>query len=132
MATMNAGTGLHVLIVDDNVAIGRWLRLLLEAEGACVDVVDSGPDALRFLEKGLTYDLVLLDVRMPNWDGPTTLTRIRVVRGPQFVAFMTGDPGGYTPEQLLRLGADAILMKPIALSELADCLRRASRIRGTG
>lgn len=64
-------------------------------------------------------DVVLLDVRMPNRDGPETLAALRELDPYVRFCFMSGDMGKYTEENLLDLGAVAVFQKPLRLSELA-------------
>jgi DNA-binding response OmpR family regulator len=71
-----AGIAPSVLVVDDDPAILRVLRLNLELEGYDVDTACNGAEALEYLERG-RHDIVVLDVMMPKVDGFEVLRRIR-------------------------------------------------------
>jgi DNA-binding response OmpR family regulator len=64
-------------------------------------------------------DVVLLDVRMPDQDGPETLAALRELDPQVTCCFMSGDTGEYTEENLLDLGVVAVFQKPFRMSELA-------------
>jgi CheY-like chemotaxis protein len=67
-------------------------------------------------------DVALVDVLMPGLDGPGTLAALREVSPEVRCCFMTGDPGGYTEQDLLGLGALAVIRKPFRLGEVAERL----------
>jgi len=67
---------------------------------------------------------VLLDVRMPEMDGPQTLAALRSINPEVRCCFMSGHTGDYSAEQLLELGASHVFQKPFGLSELAWTLQR--------
>ena len=84
----------RVLVVDDDAHVSRSLLDLLSQNGFQGTRAESGEAALEMLGKG-TYDLVLLDVRMPGLNGFETCARIREVHGPAIpVIILTafGDP----------------------------------------
>jgi DNA-binding NarL/FixJ family response regulator len=66
--------------------------------------------------------VVLLDVRMPGRDGPSTLAALQEFDPHVRVCFMTGDAGRYTERDLLDLGALVVYRKPPHMSELAEQL----------
>lgn len=89
-----------------------------------VRVAASGVDAIEmFTQHHDTIDGVLLDVRMPDPDGPHVLAALRNVDPQVKCCFMTGDTGEYTVEQLVQFGAACVLSKPFSVSQVAQTLR---------
>jgi CheY-like chemotaxis protein len=66
--------------------------------------------------------VVLLDVRMPELDGPGTLAALQTLDPQVRCCFMSGYLGGYTEERLLSLGAAAVLPKPFQLANTVRLL----------
>ena len=105
----------HILIVDDDPGLLMALSLALHDEGYLVEAAHSARDALEAVERSLPA-LVLLDVHMPEMDGPGFARELRE-RGlsPRIVVMTSGDEAERWAE---RLGADDYLPKPFAMSEL--------------
>jgi CheY-like chemotaxis protein len=102
--------------------------LMLERLGQRADVVANGAEAVRAVEQ-TPYDLVLMDVQMPEVDGLEATRRIRSVlppdRQPRIVA-MTADAGLEDRERCLAAGMDDHLGKPIRSEDLATALARTA------
>lgn len=112
-----------ILVVDDNADIRAVLRAGLGHAGFAVWLAGDGREAVEvYRAHRPSVDLVLLDVRMPGWDGPDTLAALRESDPDVRICFMTGDAGRYTETDLLGLGALAVFRKPFRLGELADRL----------
>lgn len=123
----------HILIVEDDEAIAEGLALNLRLEGFTSTVITDGLDALRTIRAG-GYDLVMLDLTLPNKDGLEVLKDIRAEGLEVPVVVLSAREGEYDKVAALRLGADDYVTKPFALAELmarlAAVLRR-SRLHST-
>ena len=114
-----------ILVVDDTEIIRDLLDVGLQASEFDVWLASGGRAGLvAYLKNRLEIDVLLLDVRMPGWDGPETLAAIRAHDAAVPCCFMSGDMGLYTEEHLLGLGAAAVFLKPFRLGELTAQLRR--------
>jgi DNA-binding response OmpR family regulator len=71
--------------------------------------------------------MVLLDVLMPEIDGPHTLTALRELCPTVRCCFMTGNLSPYTDEALWEMGAARVFRKPIAFTEVIDTLNELAR-----
>jgi CheY-like chemotaxis protein len=118
-----------ILIVDDNPTVTHLLRRVLEQEGLAVLAVGGGLAALEAIRREPDVALALLDVRMPGLDGPQTLTLLRRIRPELRAFFLTGDPSPYAPDELRARGADAVIAKPFAISELVREIRGVLALR---
>jgi len=117
-----------ILVVDDDRSSTLMLRFLLEGEGHTVTTTDSGVSALEHLEQN-EYDLILLDVAMPDMDGLDLCRRMRATsRVPILLLSVRSDVADKVLG--LRAGADDYLAKPFDVDELLAraraLLRRSS------
>jgi DNA-binding response OmpR family regulator len=111
--------------VDDEDLLRDLLKTALHNHGFAVWSAGSGAEALRLhMRHRAAIDLVLLDVRMPELDGPETLAHLRRVNPEVRCCFITGDSGAYSETALLERGALAVLRKPFRLSELIAVVER--------
>jgi signal transduction histidine kinase/CheY-like chemotaxis protein/ligand-binding sensor domain-containing protein len=115
----------RVLVAEDNAVNQRVARRFLERLGCEVDVVDDGVLAVEALERR-TYDLVLMDMQMPNMDGLEATRRIRarhVAHRVPIVA-LTADAMVGTLDRCLAAGMDDYLTKPLESKRLEQVLDR--------
>jgi CheY-like chemotaxis protein len=112
-----------ILIADDEGAILEFLKRGLGLYGFTVWTAKGGKEAVEvYRTNRQSIAAVLLDVRMPDQDGPGTLAILRAINPDVQCCFMSGDLGQHTQEQLLASGASHILFKPFPLSEVAQVL----------
>ena len=109
----------NVLIVDDDPAICAVCREVLEKQGYAVVEAASGSDAMDHLQK-TTFDLVLLDVMLPDFDGFQVTEKIRDNRDMQDLPIIFISARGKTTDKVhaLKLGADDYMVKPFDALEL--------------
>jgi DNA-binding response OmpR family regulator len=119
------GDVVHLLIVEDDDAIAAPLARGLEREGFTVTRVTTGAAALR----ATGYDLVLLDLGMPDMDGLTICHELRSrSEVPIIVVTARGDESDRVVG--LELGADDYLVKPFGFRELVARIRAVTRRAG--
>ena len=106
---------LKVLIVEDGKAISNLILINLKAEGYSCTCAYDGKEAADQIEKN-NYDLILLDIMLPEIDGYELLEYIRPTETP--VIFITAKGNLHDRVQGLRLGADDYIVKPFQISEL--------------
>lgn len=108
---------MRLLVVEDNPALGRSIADAFRAKGYAVDAVEGGDDADTAL-RTQAYDLVILDLGLPDLDGLEVLRRLRGRRSRVPVLVLTARDALEDRVQGLNLGADDYLGKPFALAEL--------------
>jgi len=121
---------LRILLAEDNVVNQKVALKILDRMGYRADVASNGSEAVEAVERQ-TYDVVLMDVQMPEMDGVEATTRIREQRGenrPRIIALTANALEG-DKEKYLGVGMDDYLSKPIKIEELARALAR-SRPKG--
>lgn len=102
----------RVLVVDDEPAVRRVFQLWLESAGYHVTEASDGELALEKLHAG-TFDLVFLDLMMPNMDGLEALRIIKSLPNPPGVVIVTAHYNGSLMEEVLQLGPAHVLKKPV-------------------
>jgi two-component system KDP operon response regulator KdpE len=117
---------IRILIVDDESAIRRALRLPLVELGFQVMEASRGEEALQTL-RGSIFDCVLLDVNMPGIGGIETLRRIRAFAPRLPVLILTVRDQEEDKVEALELGADDYVTKPFSTRELIARIRSAVR-----
>jgi len=118
----------NVLVVDDEKNILTSMGMALEANGYEVDTAENGRDALSAIE-GRDYDVVLLDVKMPDIDGLEVLEKARESHQDLIVIIMSGHGTIETAVQATKLGAYDFLEKPISREKLLLTVKRALDFR---
>lgn len=117
---------IKILAVDDNPESLRFLQLYFEDNGGKLLTAESGKEALTLIHKE-TFDLILMDMQMPEMDGLETTRRIRNIgnikkRTPVIALTANAMPGD--KEMCLEAGMNDYLTKPIDLEELKKLLRK--------
>lgn len=111
-------TGLHLLVVDDN-ELNREIALeLLKGKGATVSLATGGIEAIeKITQSQHQYDLVLMDIQMPDIDGLEATRRIRAIPeyASLFIVAMTANASQSDKEKCLAAGMNEHISKPIDL-----------------
>ena len=120
---------MKILIVEDEKKLARYLEQGLVENSYAVDLANNGTDGLH-LATHEDYDLMILDIMLPEYDGMTILKHIRTagIRTP--VIFLTAKDSIKDKVNGLNIGADDYIVKPFSFAELLSrvraCLRRGS------
>jgi CheY-like chemotaxis protein len=118
-------SGLRVLLAEDNAVNQRLAIRLLEKQGHHTTVVDNGKQAVAALERE-TFDLVLMDVQMPEMDGfeATSVIRAKEVGTDRHIPIiaMTAHAMKGDRERCLESGMDAYVAKPVRSRELKEAM----------
>jgi DNA-binding NtrC family response regulator len=112
-----------ILVVDDDRNVRDFLNTWLQKQEFKVLVASNGLEAFDLYQRHReTIDIVLIDVRMHDMDGPQTFALLRQINPQVRCCFMSGDLGNYTEKSLYDLGAIALFWKPFPLAEFAETL----------
>jgi two-component system, OmpR family, copper resistance phosphate regulon response regulator CusR len=117
-----------VLMIEDEARIVDFVTAALAADGCEVDVAADGASGLRAALTG-GYDLVVLDLRLPDADGLEVLERLRRARGSLPVLILSARSALATRLRGFELGATDYVTKPFAIAELTARVRVQLRHR---
>jgi two-component system chemotaxis response regulator CheY len=109
----------RVLVVDDDAAMARMIRLTLISEGYAVTTASDGIDGLAKLEQGI-YSLVVLDLQMPNMDGRQMFTEMQR-RGIEIPVVIVSAYGAEQAREELK--AAAAVRKPFDTAVLLELIQ---------
>lgn len=121
-----------VMIVDDHLMVRDGLKLFLSVydDIQVVGEAENGDDALHLYPQ-LKPDVILMDMVMPEMDGPTAIGRMRERGWPvQVIALTSFDDQAFV-QKAVKAGAVGFLHKDVHADKLAEAIRDAARGRGT-
>ena len=115
---------IRVLIVDDEVQLTQAFKKKLEREGFAVCTVPSAKDVFPLLKKQ-TFDVGVLDIKLPDMDGIDLLSRLKETEPNFEIVMLTGHASVDTAIKSMKLGAYDYLIKPCKISELGNVILKA-------
>jgi PAS domain S-box-containing protein len=125
-ATSDMPKNLRLLLVEDNATNQKVAVKTLENMGQNVDVADNGLEALEAL-KLFSYDMILMDLHMPELDGFETTKQIRLKGSPVGeipIVAITADVIGDVREKCLEVGMNDVITKPFTRQDLVNAISR--------
>lgn len=127
------GAGLHILVAEDNAVNQRVVEKLLKRLGCTCQVVNNGRQVVTLLKEG-HYDLVLMDIMMPELDGMEATRQIRALNNASahipIVAF-TANGMRTDQDACLAAGMNDFISKPVTIEQMSALLSRwAAKISG--
>lgn len=122
---MTDTTKLNILIVDDEDIVHVTLSTLLKHLNHHVESAFDGTTALQKIKTN-SFDLVLLDIRMPDIDGFEVLENIQDLMPPLRVIVITGHGDPTMSDKAKALGAYHFFIKPISLMDLQEMITKVT------
>ena len=107
---------IKILLVEDEEALQKVIKLNLELESYDVQIVGDGMSAIKLVE-GNKFDLIILDVMLPGIDGFSVCQNIRLTDQKTPVLFLTAKDGSQDKVKGLKIGGDDYIVKPFNLEE---------------
>jgi DNA-binding response OmpR family regulator len=112
----------RILIVDDDETIRTTMKVILEDEGYVVDLASTGEEAIQLTMK-TTYNIALLDIRLPDMEGVELLKLMRDSVPRTRKIMVTGYPSMQNAIAALNKNADAYLLKPLDNEKLLNLVK---------
>ncbi|MBV9813351.1 MAG: response regulator, partial [Acetobacteraceae bacterium] len=117
---------MRVLLVEDDLTTARGVALMLRSSGAVIDQADTGEEAME-LARHYEYDIVILDLMLPDVEGYDVVRRIRAARNSVPILILSGLSRPQAKVKALAIGADDFLTKPFDRDELTARLQAVMR-----
>ena len=108
---------MRVLLIEDDLTAARAITLVLKSSSAVVDQADTGEEALELL-RHYEYDIVVLDLILPDMEGFEVVRRMRQGRNSTPVLVLSGLARAQAKVKALGMGADDFMTKPFDRAEL--------------
>lgn len=133
---IKAQAGLHILLAEDNLVNQKVARRLLEQLGHRCEVVNNGREALERW-RAACWDLLLIDLQMPEMDGETAIRLLReetLARGREHqpAMAMTAHAMQGDRERCLAMGFDDYIAKPVSQEALREAIARVGAAEDSG
>ncbi len=111
---------MRVLLIEDDKPLARSIELMLRGAGFVVDHTDLGEDGVELakMQRTSQYDMILLDLTLPDITGFDVLKQVRISRIKTPVMILSGNPDIEAKVKTLGYGADDYLTKPFNKDEL--------------
>jgi CheY-like chemotaxis protein len=114
-----------ILAVDDSLLTHQMYKVFLQRYGACrILTAMNGIEALETLQREPDVDVILLDVSMPQMNGPQFLEKLQQDEAHRAVPVIVISGGEEEKEHVMRLGARAFLKKPFQADELRSTIEQ--------
>ncbi|MEP9404021.1 response regulator [Sphingomonas sp. VNH70] len=117
---------MNILYIEDDAMNRRVVRDMLDVAGAAMVEADGAEAGFRRIDAE-SFDLVLMDLRMPGMDGFEAIRRIRArtdAKRDVPIIVVTADAAVDLAERCIATGADEVLFKPVAMDALFDAVGR--------
>lgn len=124
-------TKVQILVVDDDELVRSLFKETLEEEGHTVVTADTSAKGLAYIIQR-DFDLVFLDLKLPQTDGAEILREMRGVKHGLPVIIITGYPGSEMMERALEQGPLSVMPKPLRASDVVTIVNSFLRVKQTG
>lgn len=116
----------RILLIEDELAVRRVVRLHLTSRGYYVESAQNGPSGIDiFNRQNGDFDLVLLDLILPRMDGATVFDALRALKPNIKILLLSGHSGNIAVPDLISRGAVDFVAKPFTLTALSNAVEKA-------
>jgi len=107
----------RIIVIDDDESVVKTIAMILRLRGYAVDTAGTGKEAVA-KSKLNSYNLALIDFRLPDVEGTDLLTTMRETTPPMVKIMLTGYPSSENRAKALERHADGFLVKPVRIDDL--------------
>jgi CheY-like chemotaxis protein len=117
--------GRRILLVEDNHDIQAFVSTVARMEGADLVAVTSAEEGLALVQQGEVFDLLILDLNLPQMSGWELLEKVMGVETRPTVVIFTASADPEISQRAINAGAAGVIVKPVGVREFLEQLRRA-------
>lgn len=117
-----------ILIVDDNVSLCKSMSFILKRKGFTVSIAEGGLEAIKKVKKS-PFDVIFMDIKMPNLNGVEAFKRIKKIMPKAVVIMMTAYAIEELVEEALEEGAYQIIYKPLDMDNVLRLIEKSKKWR---
>ncbi len=121
----------NILVAEDDMDLGKGLRMVFESEGFKVTTVSTGEEAISLFQNN-NYDLTLMDVKLPGMDGVEAFINILELKPEAKVVIMTAYKIDTLLAEVEDRGAVSILRKPFEIGQVLELIAKLQADREFG
>jgi DNA-binding NtrC family response regulator len=114
----------NIMIVDDNISLGRTMSNILKRKGYSVIAVGDGIQALEFAKQNKKIDVVFMDIKMPGLNGVETFKQLKELLPKASVVMMTAYAVEDLIQEAMHEGAYGVIYKPLDFDELSNLIKK--------
>lgn len=118
----------NILIVDDNISLGKTMSFILRGKGYAATTAKDGPGAMEKVKRR-SFEMIFMDIKMPLMNGVETYRRIKDIRPDAVVVMMTAYSVEDLVQEALEEGAYGIVHKPLDIEKVISFMERASKAK---
>ncbi len=122
------GSAARILVIDDDQNIRETLAAILRDKGYIVDLAQNGYEAIQKSETA-NYNLALIDIRLPDMEGITLLSKLKEGVPKTRKVIVTGFPSMDNAIKALNKKADAYIVKPVDIDKLLDVIKEQLKLQ---
>lgn len=119
---------MNILVAEDNVVNQTVAKQIIKTLGSDVDIAANGIEALELIANK-HYDIVFMDIQMPEMDGVEATTKLRASAATQpYIIAMTANVQNEDRERCLKAGMNDFIAKPIRIEDVRDVMSKAIKV----
>lgn len=119
----------RVLVVDNNISMCKIMSFILRDKGYAVTTAQCGREAIAKV-KETPFDIIFMDIKMPDMDGVETYNRIKKIRPEAVVVMMTAYAVEDLVQEALKKGANGVIYKPLDIEKVITLIEKAKKAAG--
>ena len=122
------GNNIKILVIDDDQSIRETFAVILQSKGYSVDLATNGYEGIEKSEQ-THYSIALIDIRLPDMEGTTLLSKLKERIPKTRKIMVTGFPSLNNAVTALNQKADAYIIKPVEIDQLLATIKDQLRIQ---
>lgn len=112
----------EILLIEDDAIVQYAHKLVFKKLGLKIDLAESGITALNMIQNNPSYDIVFVDLGLPDMDGIQLIEKIRKEKKDIIIIVLTGYIGNSEKNACLSAGANMVIHKPILANKMQEIL----------